>query len=163
LKTPLKILEKNKRWRLRHPVQVKAINQSYYSKNSRKIKAKVRRYKKQNKKKVNASNKKWRAKNKTKVKEIGRKYYLKHPDKARTNCVKRRALKRKATIGDLTEIAKIYARARELRQWFNVVVDHKIPLSKGGAHSPENLQIIYAYENAQKHNSLTYKPKIIFK
>jgi 5-methylcytosine-specific restriction endonuclease McrA len=82
------------------------------------------------------------------------------------NCVhaaKRNALKRCRTVGDLFAIEKVYARAQELRQWFDVVVDHIVPLAKGGAHSPENLQIIYAFENERKGARLDYKPRVIFK
>jgi 5-methylcytosine-specific restriction endonuclease McrA len=71
-------------------------------------------------------------------------------------------LKRKARQGCQREVEKIYARAQELRQWFNVVVDHIVPLAKGGAHTTSNLQIIYSFENAAKADSLTYKPKVIF-
>jgi 5-methylcytosine-specific restriction endonuclease McrA len=74
----------------------------------------------------------------------------------------RRALRMGAKLGDPQEMRKIYQRCRVLRQWFNVVVDHKIPLAKGGAHSAENLQIIYAHENARKHARLNYKPRVIF-
>lgn len=65
-------------------------------------------------------------------------------------------------IGNRAAIKKVYARAQELRQWFDVVVDHKIPLSKGGAHASRNLQIIYRHENQQKGNRLDYTPTIIF-
>lgn len=59
-------------------------------------------------------------------------------------------------------INKIYARATELRQWFDVVVDHIIPLAKGGAHEPDNLQIIYRLDNLKKHAQLTFQPRVIF-
>jgi 5-methylcytosine-specific restriction endonuclease McrA len=59
-------------------------------------------------------------------------------------------------------IHKIYARATELRQWFDVVVDHIVPLSKGGLHLPENLQLIYRSENNRKHNSDSYQPTVVF-
>jgi 5-methylcytosine-specific restriction endonuclease McrA len=59
-------------------------------------------------------------------------------------------------------IRKIYARAAQLRQWFDVVVDHKIPLSKGGEHEPSNLQIIYAFENLRKHARSDYVPSVSF-
>lgn len=97
------------------------------------------------------------------VRRRSKRYRQKYPERKRAECAKRRALKHLVTIGDLTEIAKIYARSYELRrQGFNVNVDHIIPLSKGGAHSPDNLQIISAFENNRKFNSLTYVPKVVF-
>jgi len=75
---------------------------------------------------------------------------------------KRRARRQKATIGNVEAIKKIYARAKELRKRFDVAVDHIIPLAKGGAHSAENLQIIFSKENSQKGVSLNHKPKVVF-
>lgn len=60
------------------------------------------------------------------------------------------------------QIQKIYLRAAELRQWFDVVVDHAIPLAKGGLHHPNNLQIIYDHENRKKGCRLDFKPSVIF-
>jgi len=71
-------------------------------------------------------------------------------------------MQRAATIGDLTEIAKVYERAKWWRQWFDVAVDHIIPLSKNGTHEASNLQIIYAFENAIKHTNSEYKPRVVF-
>ncbi len=75
---------------------------------------------------------------------------------------KREAIKRNVSLGDCAAIKKIYARAAALRQWFDVVVDHKVPLAKGGAHASKNLQIIYRAENQQKGSSLTFQPTVIF-
>jgi 5-methylcytosine-specific restriction endonuclease McrA len=85
-----------------------------------------------------------------------------HPEYRSAKEGKRRAMKRNVTVGDLTAIAKIYERAKEWRQWFDVVVDHIIPLIKGGTHEASNLQIIYGFDNARKHDSLTYKPRVVF-
>lgn len=63
---------------------------------------------------------------------------------------------------DRSLIAQVYARAKELRQWFDVVVDHRLPLSKGGPHSSDNLQIIYRKENSSKGNRLDYVPSVVF-
>jgi 5-methylcytosine-specific restriction endonuclease McrA len=60
------------------------------------------------------------------------------------------------------KITAIYRRCQELRQWFSVVVDHIIPLSRGGMHEAANLQIIYDFENSRKHTNINYKPKVIF-
>jgi hypothetical protein len=74
----------------------------------------------------------------------------------------RRARQRLATVGDLTDIAKIYERCAELRRWFAVEVDHVISLARGGTHEAKNLQIIYDFENRRKHARLDYKPRVIF-
>lgn len=93
-------------------------------------------------------------------------YAERNPVKVRTwrnkSWAKWNALKRNATIGDLTEIAKVYERRSWWGQWFDVVVDHIIPLACGGTHEAKNLQIIYRFENSRKFQSLNYKPRIIF-
>lgn len=103
-----------------------------------------------------------------------RDYLLQHPDnwlksnpaKWRTiqskSHAKKRALKRGVAVGDLTKIAKIYARCEWWRQWFDVLVDHIIPLGRGGSHEASNLQIIYRRDNEKKHLKLDYKPQVIF-
>ena len=72
------------------------------------------------------------------------------------------AKKRGATAGDLKTIQAIYAKAAKYQRWIKVCVDHIIPISKGGAHIADNLQIIYASENLAKNCSLNYKPRVIF-
>jgi 5-methylcytosine-specific restriction endonuclease McrA len=77
------------------------------------------------------------------------------------------AARRRARMGDGSfrkneQIDRIYARAQWWRKWFDVVVDHVIPLAKGGTHTADNLQIIYAFENTKKHARLDYKPRIVF-
>jgi 5-methylcytosine-specific restriction endonuclease McrA len=74
----------------------------------------------------------------------------------------RRARERLAAIGDLTDIAKVYERAKWWQQWFDVVVDHTISLARGGAHAAKNLQIIYRFENEKKGTRSDYKPRVIF-
>jgi 5-methylcytosine-specific restriction endonuclease McrA len=129
----------------------------------------------------NARTRIWQAKFPEKVKEACRNWRIANPEKARLSCqkwklknsekvkefyrrnsAKRRAFKRNALISDLDSIRRIYERCRELRQWFNVVVDHIIPLARGGTHCPCNLQIIYQSENEKKHAKLSYKPTVIF-
>jgi 5-methylcytosine-specific restriction endonuclease McrA len=126
----------------------------------------------------NEHTKQWAKKNRDKVNAGKKRFYLRHhdtelakrnawkkanPAKVLAATYKRRALKRNVSIGDLTEIAKVYSRAQELRNLgFDVQVDHIIPLSKNGTHEASNLQIIYAVENARKGSNLTYKPQTIF-
>jgi 5-methylcytosine-specific restriction endonuclease McrA len=142
------VSERSKQWQQLNPERVRQINKRYHRRHS---------------KERNLRSRLWKKRNSTKVKAYQRHWYLLNQDKKRFNGAKRRALKRKVSLHDSATVRKIYSRARELRKWFDVVVDHITPLSKGGAHSPKNLQIIYAFENARKGDSLTYKPQVIFK
>jgi hypothetical protein len=131
------------------------------------------------------SRKQWwqafRAKHGEKIKADRRDYYARtrehtlerkqnsrnaNPEKTKTEWSKRasirRARKRAATIGDLTDIAKVYDRRNWWRQWFPVEVDHVISLARGGTHEAKNLQIIYDFENRRKHARSDYKPRVVF-
>ncbi len=72
------------------------------------------------------------------------------------------ARRRAKCRGSNSAILKIYKRCLSLRRWFDVVVDHIIPLAKGGAHSAANLQIIYRKENCEKGIRLDYRPSVVF-
>ncbi len=102
----------------------------------------------------------WAVNNPSKVREKMKRWYDKRGTIYHSM---RRALKRSVTVGDLTAIEVIYERAKELRQWFDVAVDHIIPLARGGTHEATNLQIIYAFENRAKSANVNYKPRVIFK
>jgi hypothetical protein len=138
---------------------------NYARANQKRIAKQARKWRNQpiNKQKHCENSRRYRRQYPERVRKTKRLWSKKNPGKKSATNAKREALKRLVTIGDLTKIAKIYIRASELRQQgFNVQVDHIIPLAKGGAHSPENLQIISAYENGCKSDSLTYKVKKVF-
>jgi len=90
-----------------------------------------------------------------------RRWSAKHPAKMVAITAKRRALKRRATVGDPKAIAAVYEKARSLRRVRCTYcgkypkvgerhVDHVIPLARGGAHSAENLRIACACCNLRK-------------
>lgn len=82
-------------------------------------------------------------------------YRRKHPEKARLDASIRRARLANVPIIDKTGIAMIYREAKERRaRGEDVHVDHIIPLSKGGKHSPDNLRIINSKENLSKGDKL---------
>ena len=116
----------------------------------------------QYKKRRKAAFAKWMRENRTEalLRKSARKKNHQHKYNAYES--KRRALKRQSRIGNFDAVIKVYERAKWWRQWFNVVVDHIVPLIKGGAHDASNLQIIYESDNARKHASLNYKPRVIF-
>lgn len=98
--------------------------------------------------------------------EYSKKYREKHKDdldykakKAAHDSKRRQIIKdsiNDQTI-DMNKIAEFYKKAKELNIAAGYVkyhVDHIIPLSKGGRHHQDNLQIILAEENLRKHNKL---------
>ena len=75
----------------------------------------------------------------------------------------RGGVRRAGWAQDWRAIVKIYDRAAQWREWgFDVVVDHVIPLARGGKHSSDNLQIIYRTENRTKGAKLNYHTQVVF-
>lgn len=93
---------------------------------------------------------KWSRTHPEELREIKRRWEQKNKDKCRAKVIKRRALKIGATVGNVKEIE---AKIKHLRtsqdttceycgisiSGTNVHIEHKIPLSRGGAHSLDNL------------------------
>lgn len=160
--------EKSRRWREKiGPEAYRACRRRLYAKNPVKKLASNKRWRDKNPDKNLDSWKRWRAKNR----EGHNAYLMKRYYEKKEHCRAigrrlsgmRRARKRVVTIGELTDIAKVYERCAELGQWFKgLVVDHIIPLARGGAHEAKNLQIIYDFENRRKGSRLDYKPRVIF-
>jgi 5-methylcytosine-specific restriction endonuclease McrA len=136
--------------------------------------AAVKRYQKKNYLQIQMYNHFWRLANPVKHQAQTRRTRKKHPramrnwqilnpHKVKMHNAKRRARRCTAKINHIEEIQRKYAKCQVWRDvGFDVVVDHIIPLAKGGAHAPENLQIIYSIENRQKHARLDYVPLVIF-
>lgn len=135
----------------------------YYAANREKVLAKVRAYYLMNIDRTLRVQRQWSARNIDKVRAYWRNYYSRNKGNRFANVAARRARQRKVTIGNRKSISKIYRRAQQWRKWgFKVAVDHMRPISKGGTHSADNLQIIYNVENRIKAAKSNYIPKIIF-
>jgi 5-methylcytosine-specific restriction endonuclease McrA len=68
---------------------------------------------------------------------------------------KRRAQKMKTEVKDCPMVAALYTMARILTNTCEPMhVDHIYPLSKGGAHTFDNLQILTARDNLAKGNKI---------
>ncbi len=161
--TPIELREY---WRLRHLAwperKNKAAKTWYWRNRDHKLQV-ARQWAKNNRARRNELDRLWRKRNPERHAQNQRRFQLRHPELFQRHAALRRARKRKTVIGDQSLIQKIYARAMQWRKWgFDVVVDHAIPLAKGGAHSVDNLQIIYADENRQKNARLDYLPQAIF-
>jgi 5-methylcytosine-specific restriction endonuclease McrA len=92
-----------------------------------------------------------------KCKAAKRLWQMRHPGNVNANTWRYRARKRNCLTGNLKKIAKIYGRAAELRALgFDVQVDHRLPLSRGGEHHENNLRIIWTVDNHSKNCRLDY-------
>ncbi len=85
-------------------------------------------------------------------------YIINNRDKVNAQNAKHRAQKINATPiltqQEKEKIISCYAKAKKMG--FGWQVDHIVPLSKGGLHHPNNLQIIPTRHNLKKHNSKNY-------
>ena len=105
----------------------------------------------------------YRKNNKNIIIERGKTYRQNNKDKVNAKEAKRKALKLNQSPV-LTPVEKILInRYYELSTKLNTTagfikyhVDHIIPLSKGGLHHPDNLQIITAKDNLCKSDKLNY-------
>jgi len=101
---------------------------------------------------------KYRQEHKTEKALYNVKYRQNNPDKINARNAKRRAskLKQISSTANLNKIAKFYSKAQKLSKdtGIKMHVDHIIPLSKGGLHHENNLQIITATQNLRKSNKI---------
>jgi len=124
--------EKIKAWRKANREKLLAQSAEYYKSNREKLKA----YRK-------ANPEEFRARDKA--------YCKANPGKVNAKNAKRRALQKQQTPSWYCHatVTEIYETAAE----FGYHVDHIVPLSKGGLHSHENLQLLTAEENLYKSDS----------
>ena len=148
--------KRSERWNAANPEKVKAKNVSYYIANKERLIAasairhyefhkqviatKRRRYA-ENREKVLAENARWREENPTAVRVVKSRYRA-----------KRRGATVPLTFEEQAKVNALYAKARELTRLTGAAyhVDHIRPLSKGGLHHPDNLQVLLGSENSRK-------------
>ena len=126
--------------------------------NPEKVKASTKAYNKANKEKKAAANKKWKDNNKERKAELNKNWQ--QNNKARMNAHTNRYRQQKEDNNYiLTELHKLVehelydiAQKRTKQTGFPWEVDHIQPISKGGRHSIENLQVVPRTWNRQKCN-----------
>ena len=158
----------------KNPEDKKAKDKAYYKANSEKIKARSRAYREANLEKI-------KVRVKVYYKANPEKYYVQHkayrkanPEKAKAHS-RAWARKNKGAINSFTrayqtlkqnkncittkedkQLARwVYSQSKNLSETTDIKwhVDHIKPLSKGGMHSLNNLQIVPATWNLQKKNN----------
>lgn len=130
-----------KQWRIKNPEKYKAL---------------IDKWRRQNPEKRKQMWDKWKEKNRERVKQAATKFKEAHPGRframKRASDAKRRALMAKTYVGGNQKLmAEIYNRCPK-----GYHVDHIVPISKGGVHSPENLQYLPALINVKKNAKLNF-------
>lgn len=136
-------IEKNKNYR-------RDYRKKYYKKNQEKIKKYRSKY-----------NRMYYKENKDKLKAYFKRYKKENIEKYLWHNNRRKALKLNLTSQDANQekIRFIYWAAKELEKIDGIKyhVDHIIPLSKGGLHHENNLQVIEAKNNLKKGSKINDK------
>lgn len=138
-----KILAKNKKWAEQNREASNAIKNKYREKNPDKIKEIESGYRERNRVECNRRIRQWKQRNK-------------HKAVAYAAARRARQLDQTPEDADQNAIEKIYKECRRISQETGIPhhVDHIVPLSKGGLHHQDNLQILTAEDNLKKSNKL---------
>jgi 5-methylcytosine-specific restriction endonuclease McrA len=145
-------------YRATHHLQFLARDKAYKAAHHQAILARKAAYRLANKDKIRVSNAQYRATHQTQIRERTAAYA---------------ATRRAATKGDTLAIKAIYRRARENRHLVCYLcgkpiprgdrhVDHIIPLSKAGAHTPANLAITHKHCNINKRDKTPQQLGFLF-
>ena len=170
---PEKVKAKNADWRNQNPEKVQAMKHRWYLKYQEReiknasIRAKIRRQRPEVKERERQLHKEWSKNNPDKVAAKARRWRLSHPEQVRAYAIhetyKRRARQRGNTVNPKSIL--VFTKAVKTKRFAvcyycqkrvstrKIHFDHIQPLSKGGAHSVENLCVSCADCNQHKHTS----------
>lgn len=149
------VLEYQRKWRKDNAERYYALQRKRRSENPDKVKAQSLRYRLKNGEKMRADAKAYAKLYPEKVKARFAKYFEKTKHFRYEEWGWKEAIKRGCMVGDRKVLVELYRRAIELtktsgEKWS---VDHIIPLSYGGHHSPENCQVMPLRINALKSSN----------
>jgi len=142
-------------WVAKNKERLKEYHREYRKKNREKILAYAREYWKsgirpETKKRAKERSRLWQINNR----EYHKEHYLQNKEYYHAKTCKRRAVlaKRIHPDADMGEIAKIYKERMDVSRKTKIIhaVDHIIPISAGGYHHQDNMQIMPATINKEK-------------
>ncbi|EMT38135.1 HNH endonuclease [Thermoanaerobacter thermohydrosulfuricus WC1] len=154
-----KVLERNRQWRESNKERKKERDKKYYLVNKDRIRELQRKYREENKDKVRVYLERWKVENSEQYKEAYKTWRKEHKELVRAYQRNYKARKKQASGTHTGEdIKKLYAEqdgkcfycGKELEGEFHV--DHKVPLSRGGSNSPDNLVLACPSCNLQKND-----------
>ena len=159
---------------LNNKERIDAANKKWQLENRDSELARLKKWKRDNKEREAASQKKWQLENKEHTAAYQKKHYLKNKELVKAKVKKwqldnkgryaaslanYRAKKFRATVYMSPEmkrkVAEVYQIAQEasITTGYDWDVDHIVPLSKGGLHTLNNLQVVPAGWNRSKGNT----------
>jgi 5-methylcytosine-specific restriction endonuclease McrA len=146
-------------YRKNNKEKIRISGAKYYQNNKEKEAIRGAKYRKNNKEKIRVSDAEYYQNNKERVAIYGAKYRKANPDKIAAKYARREVHKLNQTPvlteAENQQVIDIYKKRKELGS--NWHVDHAVPLSKGGLHHPDNLQIVLKKYNLQKGSKLNFR------
>jgi len=134
------------KWQKDNPEKVKAVNKKYRTENAEKEKARLKKYHIENSEKMKIASKKWRDNNPGKIREIEL--------RRRGYGTVEKGVANKLINENIARYGIITCEKDKKPCPDNFHVDHILPVSKGGNNSHDNLQILCAKCNQEKHTKI---------
>lgn len=153
--------EHQKQYNKQYQKQYRINNKDYIQNNQKQYRINNSEYNKQYQKQYYQNNKEhfkqWSINNKEKILKYNKQYKKDNPEKVAVNNIKYRLMKDDQTPElnkkEQNRIDKLYKICSHLNyDKIDFHVDHIQPLSKGGLHHPDNLQILPNWLNNEKYN-----------